>query len=791
MRWILAALIIAVVEPVLADEGREAGAGGVAKGSAWVSVGPGGGGHQHWPSISPFDTNLYFVSSDMSGFYRSEDAGRTWRMDAVVRNVTSPAIFHPTDPNLVYVFTFYGREYEHGWRLLRSNDKGKTWQTMREKLEGYDINYGMSLAFDPERPNWLLAGMAGPLEGRILASTDGGRTFAPVPGDVPKEANVYALALDERSDRNKRTVYAGTSEGVYVSADGGSHWNKTDSQPGNGRLSHMVASLNAGKANMVLLAISDPVSPGEWYPGGRRLSKSVDGGKTWEDLTANFSAAIKGRISELRFRSVAIADVRPEVIYASANVQGPEAPWSGEYKSGDGGKTWRIVLPSAEDRDRVYARRFEGTHIQEAWTATDPHFSWGWGAEATYMAVCPKNPDVMIRTDDGRTIGTTDGGANWRQLYSDHVKDNWWASRGLEMVSTYEVYFDPGNHNRMYIAYTDIVFFRSEDRGKSWTYSAHGMADRNTVYELAIDPVHPNVMYAANAAQHDLPQFKMVKMDEKKFTGGVAKTTDGGLNWTMLGKNGGLPQGTCTSILIDPASPPEKRTLLACIIGFGVYKSTDGGEKWRLADRGMDWLAKNANVWRMSMGKDGAIYVAITKNIDRPDGKKYVFSGGTVYRSDDKGESWVRVSPTLPEKASGEANDFAQVWDISASKAQSGLVFVSTFEDRHCGPRVAGGLWASADKGRTWKMIFENEAVNRVSPHPTDPKIIYAGTNFDGLFRTTDGGVTWKKVKGLPFSTIDKVTVDPDDPNTIWVATFGGGTWRGPAAGDDAAPTSP
>ena len=98
----------------------------------------------------------------------------------------------------------------------------------------------------------------------------------------------------------------------------------------------------------------------------------------------------------------------------------------------------------------------------------------------------------------------------------------------------------------MYIAYTDIVFFRSEDRGKSWTYSAHGMADRNTVYELAIDPVHPNVMYAANAAQHDLPQFKMVKMDEKKFTGGVAKTTDGGLNWTMLGKNGGLPQGTCT-----------------------------------------------------------------------------------------------------------------------------------------------------------------------------------------------------------------------------------------------------
>ena len=51
-------------------------------------------------------------------------------MDGTIRQTTSPAMFHPTDPKVVYVFTMEGMEFEHGWKLSRSDDAGVTWKTL-------------------------------------------------------------------------------------------------------------------------------------------------------------------------------------------------------------------------------------------------------------------------------------------------------------------------------------------------------------------------------------------------------------------------------------------------------------------------------------------------------------------------------------------------------------------------------------------------------------------------------------------------------------------------------------
>ena len=763
---------------------RPPGDGGAVPWSRWVAVGPGGGGHQRWPAISPHDPQLCFVACDMGGFYRSTDQGRTWRMDAVVREVSSPAIFHPTDPKIVYVYMTYGGEFRHGWRLLRSSDRGLTWTTLREKLEGYDINSGLCLALDPARPDWLVAGMGGGLPGKVLLSADGGRTFTPAPGDLPKEAQVMALVLDRASDAQQRTLYAGTTAGVFISNDDAAHWAPLPAQPGDGKLARFVAAQDDEGKTMVFYAIANAASPGEWFPGGGSLYRSADRGKTWQDV----GAALVGKSgAKVVYRGLATSDAAPDTVYIGIRADGGGLR-PGEYKSTDGGRTWTGVLPGP-DYDRINGpARGAGSRFTAGWLTRDPHFSYGWGGEASYIAAGPRHPDVVLRTDDGRTLGTSDGGATWRQLYSDEAPDGRWASRGLEVVTTYEVYFDPREHTRLYAAYTDIGFFRSEDRGRSWCFSLHGARHRNTVYELAIDPANPRVMYAANTDHHDLPQFKMLRQDEKKFRGGLAKTVDGGANWTMIGAAGGLPQGACTSVLIDPASPPERRTLFVCVIGFGVYKSADGGETWRLCDGGMDYLKLNPNAWRLSLGQDGSLYVAITKNIDAPAGKKRTFAGGTIYRSDDRGDTWTRVAPSRPAAASGERNEFAQLMDVCASPLEPGVVYAAAYEDVHCGPHVPGGLWGSRDKGATWTRLFDNEGVARVSLHPTNPKIIYASTGFDGVWRTTDGGATWAQVKGLPFRSVNKVTVDPDDPETIWVATFGGGIWRGPAAGEEPAP---
>jgi len=764
MRRFVSLAILAIYSGLSASAG-EPGTGE----STWVSVGPGGGGHQQTPSISPHDSRLYFDGCDMGGFYRSTDRGKVWQMDPSVNATTSPAIFHPTDPQVIYVFNWYGDEFHHGWRLFRSNDAGRHWKPLHTYVGTYETNLGRCLAIDPARPDWLLAGMAaleGQVPGKLLVSNTGGNFFSAVDTDVPDDADVLGLTLDFSSDVRNRRIFAGTTRGVFSSGDGGKHFARLAQQPGDGRLTHFVSSQKPGGGPLTLYAVTRV----QGNDGG--LSISRDGGERWTCVTPALTTAVKDLGDAFRIRAIAANDVNSNTLYVS--VTGNRY---GVYKTDDGGKTFVYQLPGENFKP-------VGGNYEAGWCTVDPHFGFGWGAEAMDLAACATDPNLVLWTDDGRTIGTTDGGKTWQQLYTNHVKDNWWSSRGLEVTSVYDVFFDPKNHDRVYATYTDITMFRSEDHGKSWTYAADRMAERNTVYDLAIDPDNPQILYAANAANHDIPEFKMIRLDERTFKGGVAKSTDGGVSWSMLGtqEGGGLPRGACTAILLDPRSPAGNRTLYACVIGFGVYKSADGGRTWSLKDQGMDYLKKNHNAWRLSLGADGSIYLAITKNLDITD-KKYHYAGGAVYRSDDQTETWTRVVINMPEEPSGNVNEFANLWDVLASTVEPGVVYVAVEEDRHCGPPVSGGVYCSRDKGATWNMIFYSQNTIRLSAHPKDPKRLYAGA-YNGLFGSWDGGKTWNEIQGLPFKVVRHATFDPDDDTTIWVTTYGGGIWKGPATGE-------
>ena len=63
--------------------------------------------------------------------------------------------------------------------------------------------------------------------------------------------------------------------------------------------------------------------------------------------------------------------------------------------------------------------------------------------------------------------------------------------------------------------------------------------------------------------------------------------------------------------------------------------------------------------------------------------------------------------------------------------------------------------------------------------HPADPNIVYVCSSH-GLWCSTDAGRSWAWFKDLPFGSAQNVAFEPKDPKTIYVTTFGGGTWRGP-----------
>ncbi len=99
---------------------------------------------------------------------------------------------------------------------------------------------------------------------------------------------------------------------------------------------------------------------------------------------------------------------------------------------------------------------------------------------------------------------------------------------------------------------------------------------------------------------------------------------------------------------------------------------------------------------------------------------------------------------------------------------------------------AAGGVWRTGDAGETWSPVFDqagSASVGALAIAPSNPKIIYVGTgqiqtrydiaSGDGVYRSADGGASWKHVGLAATRAIGRILVDPKDPNVVLVAAFG------------------
>src|SRR5207302_448156 len=97
-----------------------------------------------------------------------------------------------------------------------------------------------------------------------------------------------------------------------------------------------------------------------------------------------------------------------------------------------------------------------------------------------------------------------------------------------------------------------------------------------------------------------------------------------------------------------------------------------------------------------------------------------------------------------------------------------------------------GGVWRSRDYGRTWTPIFDDQptgSIGAIAVAPSDPRTIYVGSGEglqrpdlsvgDGVFKSTDGGTTWRHVGLADGLQIPAIVVDPRDPNRVFVAVLG------------------
>lgn len=159
--------------------------------------------------LSPADRRLLYAGTEGHGVYRSRDGGRTWS-PAGLEGLSVPVLaLDPTDPEHLYARVAFERVYE-------SADGGRTWTARWEGMT--TATEVISLALDPRTPTTLYAGTT---DGLFL-SRDGARTWRRA-GPTLAGQSVFTLAVDPRRPGH---VYAGATRGPYRSPDGGEHWER-------------------------------------------------------------------------------------------------------------------------------------------------------------------------------------------------------------------------------------------------------------------------------------------------------------------------------------------------------------------------------------------------------------------------------------------------------------------------------------------------------------------------------------------------------------------------------------
>ena len=743
---------------------------------AWGFTGYGGGGAMFFPAVSPFNTNHALVACDMTGSFITANGGETWRMF----NLRGPVhyfVYDPLDSNVMYANSI---------GLFKSVDQGKTWSLWYPGPSEVDgvVSKGdhasevlvtkdstrrnvLALAIDPEDSKKLYAAISIDEQTGFYTSVDGGLQWKKEHDIEDHVKNVFVVP---KSSPGNRTIYIAGAQGVTVRENGA--WKTNPAPQGVSQLTTITGGYDETKNVFVLYAMA-----GKSYfdPEGKAsgIFYSPDGGATWTNREAGIlSYRMKG--AELpEYRTIATSALHPEVVYVSYRDLKVHADTTcmGVARSTDFGVTWTLAWKDKLTKEHNYP----SANFSEEWI--NERFGPTWGENPFSIGVSPTHPEVCYGTDFGRTVKTTDGGKTWEQVYTTK-KDGGWTSRGLEVTTGYGIMFDPSNRNHAFIANTDVGLMETHNGGESWQSATRNngvpRAWQNSVYWLTFDPDVKGKAWGVMSGTHDLPRPKMWRRNGvKNYEGGVLVTEDDGKTWQIISKD--IGEAAMTHILFDPTSPKEKRTLYACAFGKGVYKSTDGGKTWQQKNKGIEGAEPFA--WRITRrDSDGVLFLVVCRRGE--DESIGTALDGALYRSDNGAESWTKVS--LPEATNGPMS-------IMTTAKSNRLLLAAWGRNRKgaLASDIGGGIFASADDGKTWQPVLSGDQHMHDITH--DKRIdTYYACGFNGsAYRSVDEGSTWTRIKGYNFKWGKRVDIDPKDSTQIYVITFGGGVWHGPAKGDE------
>ncbi len=758
----------------------------------WKVIGPGGGGGVLKPTVSPFDDNIVMTHCDMTAAYLSLDGGENWKMNNLW-TVPEDFEFDPVDQHIVYAAT---RGYRHsedrgsGLSLLyRSKNQGESWRIIYPDIDkGKEIDRLQNTDYLPSE---IIDGaLDGTIDKVAVDPADNQRIYL---GLAP--LRFYIGANDQNDDGSAMLV---------LSTNDGKDWNLIARLPGKSVKAIFPCSVYSRPGEVIVFTENACVSVNEAtgevtslplpvesiiaaegghdqegdlfyiqsrFEGGNGkvtggMYVSQDLGVSWAQSNSGLFTDVPDNMAPSFRRGLAVCETKPDVAYISTinpvkNSEGNIEMNYCVFRTDNGGEQWNPVLLSSTPGGYI-TKNFEGSWMEESF---DP----GWGGSPIDLGVAPGNPDVCFAGDNGRGYKTTNGGKTWKQVYSHNMPDGSYASGGLDVTTCYGVHFNPFNKEHFFICYTDMGLFHTFNGGESWFHSLAGIPRpwQNTCYDLTFDPEVKGRVWSVWANAHDLPRTKMFgDRGFDHYQGGVALSENDGLNWQK--SNNGLPENSvCTNILLDASTPIHSRTLYVSVFDKGIYKSVDGGNSWNESNSG---LGDNLFAWQVQQNSNGRLFLLCARGK-----RKEEAVDGVIYYSDNQAELWQQLE--LPEGVNGPH-------DLQIDPENSEIMYVSCWPRKDEGRDLFGGVIKTEDGGMSWRQVFDERVrVNSAGIDKQRPETIFINTFQNAAYRSDDSGNSWNRLEGYRFKWGQKAIPDVNHPGMLFLTTYGGSVYYGPAEG--------
>lgn len=581
--------------------------------------------------IDSRDSNIIYTSGfrqSEGGFFKTTDGGVTWKEAKELRNEAIHSMVQSTkDPNMLVVGTLKG--------IWISTNSGNDWKRIESPTMPINID---SLAVDSDDVNTIYAGTFW----RPYKTTDGGKNWKLISNGMIDDSDVFAVDIDPRNSshiiasacsgiyesqnkgelwkkiqgipsQSRRTrdimqnpglpgaIYAATTEGFWMTSDGGKTWALTTQR----ELEINSIAVNADEPNKIYIGTNNygvmvsndggknfvqtngnfssrltySITPDleranrlyattiNTATGGGFIFVSDDGGQTWTPATRNIA------VNRIIPYSILQDTKNPNTIYLATN--------AGLYRSLDRGNSWSplTAAPAAKSKRRAVTRsRSKRKTVVPKKTPEQI-------AAETAAAVAAQNHvdaltdkiNVLVRTQDskdGMFAGTAKG------LYRTYDPAKGWDrlnfGEGFD-PQVYAVASSAQNPNTIWVGTSVGGVIVSNDDGATWE-KVPGVPDIIPVVAIAIDPLKPDNIYVGTIQTLYLSR-------------------DGGKNWQRRGGN--LPLGNYSSILINPRNSDEVFVGSSLESNGGIYQTVDGGKSWKRID-GKDANLPSRRVWSMS-----------------------------------------------------------------------------------------------------------------------------------------------------------------------------------------------